>query len=426
MKPITQPKKILIQRADRLGDVICTLPVIDALQKKFPNTQLDYLTSSIGSTFLKSHKYLKKIHTLEIKNNQIKEKKALVNLLKKETYDVYLSLWNHPSLAKLGVEAKIPNRIGDKTNIPARFYYTHPIRQWWEDYNRHQIEFNMDLLQPFNIQSQLKPGQITIPENDLEWARNCLQICSNKKPLVIFTGTGGTNHPIPETAVKTFIEKISAEHHWHIILAGQQTPNSLFNQYQHPNVLNLLGKTTLFQLMGIIHERHAFIGPDTGPTHLASFMQKPLIVFSSMKPNPPNRWGPLSPHFNIMRQEYNCPYPCFKQCHPQECFSFVTPELLTQHFNKLCKAINSQKPYNTEQIKTQHRLYSLRVLYIYKNKTEQQQLAPIIEKFNQQGLRIFATQPPKNTKGYIDLVIKHNINILQGNISKLKIGRAHV
>ena len=53
--------KILIQRADRLGDVILSTPVIETLKQKFPNCELHVLTSKIGSEYLKQHPLVNKV-----------------------------------------------------------------------------------------------------------------------------------------------------------------------------------------------------------------------------------------------------------------------------------------------------------------------------------------------------------------------------
>ena len=54
-------RKILVQRADRLGDVVFSLPVLEALKNKFPKDEIHMLTSEIGAELLKGFPLVDKV-----------------------------------------------------------------------------------------------------------------------------------------------------------------------------------------------------------------------------------------------------------------------------------------------------------------------------------------------------------------------------
>ena len=105
--------RILVQRADRLGDVIFSLPVIHAIKKAAPNIRIDFLTSGIGKKFLDGHPLIDKVISFD--HDQQRSYTAFANLvsdLKSSQYDAYLSLWNHPQLARIARHCDIPISVG--------------------------------------------------------------------------------------------------------------------------------------------------------------------------------------------------------------------------------------------------------------------------------------------------------------------------
>ena len=414
---ISPVSKILIQRADKLGDVILSLPVVDALKAQYPDAEIHFLTSSVGALIIDTYPLISKTICCAQQGNTIAELPALIDEVKSENYSHYISLWNHSAFARLGYLCGIPCRIGDATDFRLKRYYTHPVRQTWEDFSRHQVEFNKELLAPFGISPQLMPSQLPVPDSAKQSAGQLLaDLDPQLKTVFIFAVTGGTNYPIPYEPLQQFIQDLLATKTYAVILAGQSQEQTALTKLKKSGLVNVINKTTFPELMALIDQSDFYVGPDTGPTHLASFMNKPILFFSSVKPNPPVRWGPLADHFVCIRKEYVCPFLCVKKCHPDSCFSFVTSELLMSSFEKLVSHTLFEAPMVTKRA---HLLASVRVLFVTRSVHEYNQLFPLIQSLREQGLMIF----PYLIRGWslirlvyvIRLVIKHNINVLQGD-----------
>ncbi|RAP30764.1 hypothetical protein DID78_02335 [Candidatus Marinamargulisbacteria bacterium SCGC AG-343-D04] len=421
------PKKILLQRADKLGDVILSLPTIYAIHKAFPNATIDVVTSEIGQQILLSQPYINHIHCVKWKENQKPSNFfELISSIKQQNYDTYISLWNNPYMALLGFFARIPHRIGDKTNWPLNLLYSTKIKQRWENISYHQIELNLELLKPFNIPSILEHTPVFIEKNAEEKIKKIFEESLNatKKTVLIFTATGGSNYPIPENAVISFIDILQKKHKVNIVVAGQANKKSAFYQYNNESVLNLINSTTLQELTAAIKWSDYYIGPDTGPTHIASFFRKNMIFFSSRKPNPPARWGSLSANQRIIRRDYTCKYFCVKKCHPKECFSYLNADVLMNEFQTL---LNNES--NTPMdIKMYHLQHTFRILRIYKTEIDRARDSDIICQLNNKGLFIKTIVLPKNPlkrlTTLIHMIIRYNINIIEGQGHKISIACA--
>ncbi len=416
-------QKILIQRADRLGDVVLILPVIDALRSAYPDAEIHVLTSKIGAQFLDGHPDVTNIIADSSEEGVFSAGyKLLIQEIKVEKYTLYISLWNDRKYALLGFLAHIPKRLGDATDLTLALFYTQPIRQNWKDITRHQIEFNLDLLRPIGIKSSLKNGHVHIDEIAAANIQKRIRKVVNgaKKIILIFTGTGGTNEPIPEKAVQDFIQLIHLKNEFQIILAGQHTKGSLFNASKDSRVLNLVGQTSIKELVALIDASHFYIGPDTGPTQIASFLQKPMLFFSSMKPNPPARWGSLSPYCVIIRKEYTCYHDKMDACTPKTCFSYVTGTTLFQSFYELINQKSLNESRVGQELKRFHLKHTLRTLLLTRSLDEYDACFSSIQNHRDDHLLIFPYYVHRwsltTVLRLIKLVKKHNINVLQGPI----------
>ena len=94
-------KKILIQRADRIGDVILALPAIESLHRVYPDAELHFLTSHVGKKCVEGHPFLSRILVAEWASSDLTNESILLERIREESYDCYIALWNNAPLAKL-------------------------------------------------------------------------------------------------------------------------------------------------------------------------------------------------------------------------------------------------------------------------------------------------------------------------------------
>ena len=73
------------------------------------------------------------------------------------------------------------------------------------------------------------------------------------------------------------------------------------------NVINLVGKTNIPQLLALLEQVDLVISNDSGPLHLAVMMGTPTISFFG--PESPVQYGPREEKHTIMYKSYYCS-PC--------------------------------------------------------------------------------------------------------------------
>jgi len=402
---MSQPYHFLVQRADRLGDAIFSIPVIEALKLQYPDSTITVLSSSIGREVFCYHPDVDDV-IVASENDSWRDILCLARQIKGK-YTCYLSLWNHPKFAALGFLARIPIRIGDKTHLGRSLFYTHPVRQSWEQLLRHQIEFNLELLTPLFSIPKFKRGVVAIDPLAQDKVRSVFRVFQGAKTVLVFVGTGGTNSPFPESSVVELIRIIEREHPtWRVILAGQQSEDKQLYHLKHPIVHNMINQTSIQELFAYISQCDVYIGSDTGPTHIASFLNKPTVFFSSMKPNPPSRWGSLASIQSVIRLDYTCHFFCAKRCFSDVCFRVATGFVLYDAFHSVMKRMEDDDSQSLFDLRYSHIKHTLRVLHPFDGG----------DHLTQEGIKLFRVDhlSVRNIRSILRLIIRYNINVIIG------------
>ena len=135
---------------------------------------------------------------------------------------------------------------------------------------------------------------------------------------------------------KELIEML--KNHIPVVIIGNKGEEDFFDKLKpYPNkVIDLVGKTSLIDLIGIIESARALVATDTGTAHIASAVN--TEVFALIGPTPAYETGPYqSPNnrVHIISSNQDCS-PCYKTQTMKDCK------------NNICmKEISSKKVYET-------------------------------------------------------------------------------
>lgn len=95
---------------------------------------------------------------------------------------------------------------------------------------------------------------------------------------------------------------------------------------------------SLLEVFRLLCGARAFIGNDSGLTHLAAVIGLPVTAIFG--PSDPIHWKPLGPTVAVVRPETECG-PCFESgqtvCHSSTCLETIFPETVYETFSRLLK-----------------------------------------------------------------------------------------
>ncbi len=134
-----------------------------------------------------------------------------------------------------------------------------------------------------------------------------------------------------------------------VVLLGDHTKiataNSLFDKIQSSGIdsglINLVGKTSLLDLISVLKEAAAGIGPDSGPGHLSGAVGTPYV--SIFGPTLPKRVSPYGCEHLVVQANVSCA-PCNKRVCPgleKLCMQEISVEAVEEKLSHALAANNS-------------------------------------------------------------------------------------
>jgi ADP-heptose:LPS heptosyltransferase len=291
--------KILVISLAGIGDALLATPLIHELRANFPAATIDALVLWAGSRdLLENNPHLNRVHQKNlVAGGRLGTAGKLEAWqffwsLRRECYDV--SINTHPQSQRL---YRMAARI---VGAPARISHEYECFGWldpWlvnqtlpQDYTRHSIENNFDVLPLLGAQKKLSTHEIeiflTMGEEkwaDDFWANHKL---AGQKLLGVHVGSGGTkNLPLKRWPLKNYIglvRRLNRERRdISILLFGgpDEAKDHEVILAQADRDLMLEAKTRNFRQTAALMKRcHSFLSVDTVLMHLAAAMKIPRQI----------------------------------------------------------------------------------------------------------------------------------------------------
>ena len=334
----SDPARILIIRADRIGDMILSLPVYRELKVLFPNAHLTCMASTLSSQLIEGNPYVDSIMVYDPPwFDNMKGKNFLHNYLhilrsiRKQKFDTAIDLrGNIFNFFFLMVLPGIRRRVSFDAAF-GTFLLTDvvPYKK-----GRHETDSFLDILK--SLGGRKIPdtyAEIFFSEEEEAYAKTFFQANNlTEKDTVIVLHPGAGNGRIyklwPEKYFYELGKKLVEQYGAKIIITGSNDEIDLAqrikNQIGGHAVLAAGEITRLKNLAAVLKTCCLCIGTSTGITHLAAAAGLPVIVLCG--PEDPQRWCPLGVNHILINKEVAC-RPCReKSCqYDGRCLKLITP-----------------------------------------------------------------------------------------------------
>jgi lipopolysaccharide heptosyltransferase II len=319
-----KPFRILIRASNWLGDSVISMPAVRAIKRGRPDAQITILAPKQTAAVWRL----------------LPEVDAVVSLGKK-------SLWGAVRLlrerGRFDVGIVFPNSIRVAlelwlSGIPRRVGYAGHHRRWLLNQivrqppsagpPPHQVEHNLQLAR--SLGATADATEVAIDGNDRAHGLGSrLGLCPGAE-------YGPAKRWLPERFAEV-AEKIGGE--W--VLFGTSKDEDCGAQIAAAlgeRCLNLIGKTTLEELIEELRRCRLLLTNDTGTMHLATLLGVPVVaVFGSTEPK---LTGPLGAGNHVLRHQVECS-PCFLRECPLDfrCMKSVRSEEVAQIVSQMLSAL---------------------------------------------------------------------------------------
>jgi ADP-heptose:LPS heptosyltransferase len=150
-------KSILVIRLNRLGDMVCTIPLLKTLRREFPHSRISVLAESTNADILKGASYLDDVFIYRKKKGMIRNKFIEIRrILKGAEFDLCIGVKAgfSSSLAIMAFLSRAKFRVG---YVSARFHlanmlYNIPVNK--SGTGQHQILQCLDLLPAIGVPAE--------------------------------------------------------------------------------------------------------------------------------------------------------------------------------------------------------------------------------------------------------------------------------
>lgn len=296
------PKRILVVRTDRLGDVILSLPVPIALKKSYPGVQISMLVQPYTAKIAAGHPAVDELLIYDNlpEKNKLRFIRQWARRLRQKQFDAVLVLHASFELALICYWAGIPVRVGTGFRAYA-FLFNRKVFHHRKNAERHELDYNLDLVKKIGAEPGTVRFQIDIPEQAFVTAKNFLiqnKLTSQQKPVILHPGSGGSAKDWPLQKFAQLNDQLQKELGVKVIITGGPTEQdiikNLISRCRHKPV-GWSGSHSLKELAALIQQAGLFISNSTGPLHLAVAVETPVIGFyCPIIPCLPQRWGPYA------------------------------------------------------------------------------------------------------------------------------------
>ncbi len=307
-------KRILIVRTDRIGDVLLSTPVIKTLRENYPHAYIAMMVSPYAKDIVEGNPYLDQviIYDKEAKHKSWLRSIKFSQRLKKKKFDLAVILHPINRVHLITFFAGIPRRIG--YNKKFGFLLTDKIKHTKQLGQKHELEYNLDLIRHLGIEAEDKNLFMPIKAESEKWADVLFKQEGIKEKDLLLTIHPGASCPSkiwPNERFAEVADKLIEKYGFKaLIVAGPKDialAKSLIKHMHHAAV-DLSGKTSVSQLASLLKRSRLFISNDSGPVHIASAVGVPVVsIFArTQKGLSPKRWGPVGIKNKVLHKEVGC------------------------------------------------------------------------------------------------------------------------
>jgi heptosyltransferase-2 len=319
-------KRILVRGPNWLGDAVMCEPALRGLRRLFPDAQIALLVKPAVADLFAGHPALTRVLTYDTQGRHagLSGKWVLAGQLRRQGFDLAVLFQNAFEAAFLTFLAGVPRRYGYATDGRS-LLLSDPVAAPDPRTLVHQVRYYWDLLKPLGLTGDPSaPELVVFPEEDQAVAGRFAQGGLTASDVVVGINPGsiygGAKRWLPERFAEV-TERLcrtireSREQQVSVVIFGAKGEERLGQEIAarlSSRSLVLSGATTIRELMAAVKRCAVLLTNDTGPMHIASAFQVPVVAIFG-----PTDWRTTSPFGNahaIVREPVDCAPCLLREC----------------------------------------------------------------------------------------------------------------
>lgn len=317
--------RILIVKLSAIGDVVQSLPTLEAIKRTFPHSEIDWAVEEAAADILEGHPLIERL--------LVSRRKAWTRMLKRPStvlkgiagfrgflrelrdrpYDIAVDL---QGLLKSGVViglARAKRKIGYAgTREFSSCFLNERLPAY--DIEKHALERYLDVARYLGAVDPKPTCTLPIGRELAEMRSRLAGMNSEGRKIMVINPMARWETKLwQEEKFAQLADRLIEERNALVVLTGSSDDRTVTGRMQgmmRHQAVNWAGETTLRELAALAGLSDLFITTDTGPMHLAAAAGTKVVALFG--PTAPGRTGPYGPGHVVVRAGVACS-PCFRR-----------------------------------------------------------------------------------------------------------------
>lgn len=307
-------KRILVRGTNWIGDAVMTTPALNALRTHYPDAEIVMLANPLVAQLFQFHPSVDRVIIYDRKGYH-RGAAGFIRMIKEirsNKFDVAFLFQNAIEAALLALFSGVPRRAGYTTD-GRRLLLNYPVTVTAADKLMHHTDYYCQLLSRLGVVVGEEQLLLACTEEEQQWAAATLE---SDNVIAINPGAayGSAKRWLPERFAEV-ADALASRYGATIVLTGgpgeKEIGCDIAAAMSAPSI-NMVGKTTVRQMMALLAHCRLLISNDSGPMHVASAFSVPIVaVFGSTDHT---TTCPASQNVKIVRKQTDCAPCMLRQC----------------------------------------------------------------------------------------------------------------
>jgi len=285
--------RFLVSRLSSLGDVVCSLPAAVALKRAFPGSHI---------TWVVDPRFAGIVECCQAVDEVVRMKPSLKQIPRfAEPFSAALDLQGLLKSALGIVGAKAERKVGYHWQREGSWLFSQRVLP--DPTSFHIVDQYVDVAREVGGQMDRAEFDLKAKEEDVLSVRRKLKERQvSGRFVVLNAGAGWASKRWPPASFARLADALHEDGFPTVLIGGRaeadkQAASEVIAAAKHPPT-DLLGETSVRELVALLRLCSAHVGGDTGSTHIAAALDTPAIGL-----------------YSITRPQRSCPYGQAHRCH---------------------------------------------------------------------------------------------------------------
>jgi len=314
------PRKILLIRLRRIGDIVMTTRATAALKQALPGSSLTYVVEEPFRRLVEGNPHLDEV--LVVPPHQgIVSFLLFIRRLRRERYDLAIDFHGGPRASRIAWLSRARVKVGYELKHKG-FLYNVRVPRSHQGNPVHSVENHLNLVRAAGISVEDPLPPLSLPPARKEEADRIEGFWTDHglpgaKVVVLHIGAGNQFRDWGASNLAALADRLAVLQDVRMILVGATQDMSRaenIRKTRPKKILSLAGKINLIELREVIARAALFVGPDSGPMHIAATTRAPIVALFG--PTLPANFAPWKAEATLIEKPMDC-----RPCKQRQCLT---------------------------------------------------------------------------------------------------------